>query len=53
VEGIKVEMPEEQEDEMKEIDLHLRYPARKAQYLNTVFNELTKHGILVAWATVK
>jgi hypothetical protein len=53
VEGIKVEMPEEQEDEMKEIDLHLRYPARKAQYLNTVFSELTKHGILVAWATVK
>lgn len=51
VEGIKVEMPEEQDDEMKEIDLHLRYPARKAQYLNTVFSELTKHGILVAWAT--
>ena len=53
VEGIKVEMPEKQDDEMKEIDLHLRYPARKAQYLNTVFSELTKHGILVAWATVK
>ena len=43
VEGIKSEMPEEQDDEMKEIDLHLRYPARKAQYLNTVFSELTKH----------
>lgn len=53
VEGIKVEMPEKQDDEMKEIDLHLRYPARKAQYLNTVFSELTKHGILVAWATKK
>ena len=53
VEGIKVEMPEKQDDEIKEIDLHLRYPARKAQYLNTVFSELTKHGILVAWATVK
>lgn len=53
VEGIKAEMPEKQDDEMKEIDLHLRYPARKAQYLNTVFSELTKHGILVAWATKK
>lgn len=53
IEGIKVEDIPKEAKELKIIHLTLTYAPAKAQYLNTMFNELMKHGIQVAWSTEK
>ena len=48
VQGIKVDILPDAAEEIKTIHLVLSYPARKAQYLNTVVEQLRTQGIKVA-----